>query len=214
MYSLFFITFLNLTCYTLGEGMIFMINHLSKSIALFFAQKNIISHNELDSYIYGFQLMLSIILNLSAIFLIMIYSGKIKETILYVASVFFLRHHTGGYHAKTPERCFIMTIGAYILILFIISTVTTELSIIISGLLVPSLIIILKLAPIVHKNNPIWEEALYRHRQYSIIISILIACAVIVFVLVKQYTLSLVLSLGIFQVSISLLVEKIKGGET
>ena len=107
-----------------------------------------------------------------------------------------------------------MTIGAYILILFIISTVTTELSIIISGLLVPSLIIILKLAPIVHKNNPIWEEALYRHRQYSIIISILIACAVIVFVLVKQYTLSLVLSLGIFQVSISLLVEKIKGGET
>lgn len=93
---------------------------------------------------------------------------------------------------------------------FIISTVTTELSIIISGLLVPSLIIILKLAPIVHKNNPIWEEALYRHRQYSIIISILIACAVIVFVLVKQYTLSLVLSLGIFQVSISLLVEKLK----
>ena len=47
----------------------------------------------------------------------------------------------------------------------------------------------------------------------SVIISTLIACAVIIFALIKQYTLSLVLSLGIFQVSISLLVEKFKGGE-
>lgn len=189
-----------------------MINRLSKSIAFLFAQKNIISNNELESYIYGFQLLLSIILNLSAISLIMIYSGEIKETILYIASTFILRHHTGGYHAKTPERCFVMTIGIYVLILFIISIVTTELSIIISGLLLPALIVIIKFAPIVHKNNPVKECNLYRHRQYSIIISILIACAVIIFVLVKQYTLSLVLSLGIFQVSISLLVEKIKGG--
>lgn len=193
--------------------MIVMINRLSKSIALFFTQKNIISNSELDSYIYGFQLLLSIILNLSAISLIMIYSGKIKETILYVSSVFILRHHTGGYHAKTPERCFFMTIGVYVLILFITNMVTVKLSIIISGLFLPALIVIIKFAPIVHKNNPVQESDLYRHRQYSVIMSILIACAVIIFVLVKQYTLSLVLSLGIFQVSISLLVEKIRGGE-
>lgn len=189
-----------------------MINRLSKSIALFFAQKNIISNDEVDSYIYGFQLLLSVTLNLSAISLIMIYSGKIKETILYIASTFILRHHTGGYHANTSERCFVMTIGIYILILLIISIVTPELSKIISGLLVPSLIIILKLAPIVHMNNPVRDGDLYRHRQYSIIISIFITCAVIIFVLIKQYTLSLVLSLGFFQVSISLLFEKIKGG--
>lgn len=189
-----------------------MINRLSKSVALFFAQKNIISNDELDSYMYGFELILSVILNLSVISLIMIYSGKIKETILYIASVFILRHHTGGYHAKTPERCFVMTVGIYILILFIANIATAEVSILISALLEPSFIIILKLSPIVHKNNPIGEGDLYRHRKYSIIISIFITCAVIIFVLIKQYTLSLVLSLGFFQVSISLLFEKIKGG--
>ena len=190
-----------------------MINRLSRSIVLFFTQKNIISNSELDSYIYGFQFLLSTMLNLSTILLIMIYTGKITETILYIISVFILRHHTGGYHAKTPERCFVMTIGVYILMLFIISIITINLSIIISGLFLPALIIIIKFAPIVHKNNPVHGSDLYRHRRYSVIISTLIACAVIIFALIKQYTLSLVLSLGIFQVSISLLVEKFKGGE-
>ena len=184
-----------------------MINRLSKSIALFFAKNSIISNDDIDSYIYGFQLLLSILLNLSTISLIMIYSGKIKETILYITSTFVLRHHTGGYHAKTPERCFI-----YILILIIVNIVTIKPSIIILGLLIPSFIVIWKLSPIVHENNPVRESDLYRHRQYSIIISIFIMCTVIIFVLIKQYTLSLVLSLGFFQVSISLLFEKIKGG--
>ena len=178
-----------------------MINRLSKSIALFFAKNSIISNDDIDSYIYGFQLLLSILLNLSTISLIMIYSGKIKETILYITSTFVLRHHTGGYHAKTPERCFILTTSIYILILIIVNIVTIK----------PS-IIIWKLSPIVHENNPVRESDLYRHRQYSIIISIFIMCTVIIFVLIKQYTLSLVLSLGFFQVSISLLFEKIKGG--
>lgn len=194
----------------LDEGMIFMINRLSKSIALFFAQKNIIPDNELDSYIYGFELMLSIILNLSAVSLIMIYSGRFIETILYIASVFILRHHTGGYHAKTPERCFVMTICTYILILFIVSNVTMKPAVIIAVLSVPALIIILMLAPIVHKNNPVRESDLFRHKRYSVIISLLIVCAVIICVLIRQYALSSVLSLGIFQVSISLLIEKIK----
>ena len=177
-----------------------MINRLSKSIALFFAKNSIISNDDIDSYIYGFQLLLSILLNLSTISLIMIYSGKIKETILYITSTFVLRHHTGGYHAKTPERCFILTTSIYILILIIVNIVTIKPSIIILGLLIPSFIVIWKLSPIVHE------------RQYSIIISIFIMCTVIIFVLIKQYTLSLVLSLGFFQVSISLLFEKIKGG--
>ena len=184
-----------------------MINRLSKSIALFFAKNSIISNDDIDSYIYGFQLLLSILLNLSTISLIMIYSGKIKETILYITSTFVLRHHTGGYHAKTPERCFILTTSIYILILIIVNIVTIKPSIIILGLLIPSFIV-----PIVHENNPVRESDLYRHRQYSIIISIFIMCTVIIFVLIKQYTLSLVLSLGFFQVSISLLFEKIKGG--
>ena len=185
-----------------------MINRLSKSIALFFAKNSIISNDDIDSYIYGFQLLLSILLNLSTISLIMIYSGKIKETILYITSTFVLRHHTGGYHAKTPERCFILTTSIYILILIIVNMP----SIIILGLLIPSFIVIWKLSPIVHENNPVRESDLYRHRQYSIIISIFIMCTFIIFVLIKQYTLSLVLSLGFFQVSISLLFEKIKGG--
>ena len=189
-----------------------MINRLSKSIALFFAKNSIISNDDIDSYIYGFQLLLSILLNLSTISLIMIYSGKIKETILYITSTFVLRHHTGGYHAKTPERCFILTTSIDILILIIVNIVTIKPSIIILGLLIPSFIVIWKLSPIVHENNPVRESDLYRHRQYSIIISIFIMCTVIIFVLIKQYTLSLVLSLGFFQVSISLLFEKIKGG--
>ena len=78
-----------------------MINRLSKSIALFFAKNSIISNDDIDSYTYMVSAPVEYTIEFLSISLIMIYSGKIKETILYITSTFVLRHHTGGYHAKT-----------------------------------------------------------------------------------------------------------------
>lgn len=189
-----------------------MINHLSKSIALFFAKKNVISMSEIDSYIYGFRIILSTILNWSIVFLIMLYSNKWIETILYVFSVLMLRHHCGGYHAKTPLRCCIMTVIAYVLVLLILHVSTYKYEITLSAVLsLVSLICIIKNAPIVHKNNPVREGDIQHHRRCSIILSLLIACTIIFFILIKQYTLAFVLAIGMFQVSISLLIEKFWG---
>lgn len=186
-----------------------MINHLSKSIALFFAKKNIISYDELDSYIYGFQIIFSTILNWSVIFLIMIYTSKFIETILYVCSILILRHHTGGYHAKTPIRCCILSVSAYILVLLVLNlSMSTNVMLCAIILLIISLICILRFAPIAHKNNPVSDKSLKHHKKFSVLFSLLIALITIVFILIKQYTLAVVLILGMFQVSMSLLIEK------
>ena len=186
-----------------------MINHLSKSIALFFAKKNIILKEEVDSYIYGFQIIFIFLLNWSIICSIMVYTGKFIETLLYMCSILTLRHHTGGYHAKTPIRCCILSVSTYILILFALNLIIATNGIIcLVILLTISLVCILKFAPIVHKNNPVSNESLKHHRKCSILYSLLITLIAIVFILIKQYTFSLILALGMFQVSIALLIEK------
>lgn len=186
-----------------------MINHLSKSIALFFAKKNIISRDELDSYIYGFQIIFSTIFNYSVIVLIMIYTGKFIETVIYICSVFTLRHHTGGYHAKTPMRCCLLSAFVYILVLFALNLTTYTYGIVCAILLlIPSFICILKFAPIVHKNNPVSDKSLKYHKKYSVLFSVLIVLITIVFILIKKYGLAMILTLGMCQVGMSLLVEK------
>lgn len=78
-----------------------MINLISKSIARFFAQKNIISYDELDTYTYGYEIIFITIINWSIIFLIILLTKKFTETLFYLLPINVIRKHTGGYHANT-----------------------------------------------------------------------------------------------------------------
>lgn len=188
-----------------------MINHLSKCISFFFVKMNIISKNEIDSYIYGFQIILGTILNWSIIFLIMLYTGKYMVTIVYMYSFLTLRHHTGGYHAKTPIGCCVISISAYILVLL---TLNLKLSVVVMVIyiiiLISSLFCIIQFAPVVNENNPVGHNTIQHHKKLSILFSLLLTLSTIMLTLIRQYTLAMVLILTMLQVSISLLIQKVK----
>lgn len=188
-----------------------MINQFSKHIASFFYKMNIISKDEIDSYIYGFQIILGTILNWSIIFLIMLYTGKYMVTIIYMYSFLTLRHHTGGYHAKTPIGCCVLSIFAYILALLALNVkLSAVVMVIYIIILISSLFCIIQFAPIIHENNPVSHDAIKHHRKLSILFSLLLTLSTIILMSIKQYTLAIVLILAMFQVSISLLIQKVK----
>ncbi len=188
-----------------------MVNYLSRSIAYFFAKKNIIPNEELDSYIYGFEIILISSVNWGIILLIMLFTGIIPETILYMASVILLRHHTGGYHASTHINCSVLSISSYILILLAIHFLQSNMAMATSiSLVLISLCVIFKFAPMTHENNPVKECELHKHKLYSRILSLFITTIVAVLILTQRYSQALSLSLGLFQVSVFLLLENNK----
>ena len=185
-----------------------MISHLSKGIASFFVKKKIIPRDQIESYAFGYQIILITMINWGIILLLMI-CMKMYETLLYIISVIILRHHTGGYHASSHLRCCILSIMAYLFVVFIIIIMPDRISKIATVFMITSaVIIVFRYAPIEHKNNPISENKIKIHRIYSLVLSIIFFMVVIVFLLSKHYVLALSLSLGMFQVGISLLVEQ------
>lgn len=186
-----------------------MVNYLAKNIVHFFIKRQIISLSEKNSYIYGFQIIFINIINWGVILFIMLITQQILETLLYMTSVIWLRHHTGGYHAPTHIRCFIISIILYLLILSIIyfgsKNLAAPICLILQAI---SLIILFKFAPIEHKNNPVNKNLLNRHKYIGRIISLALSlCAILLMSSFPNLYLSI--SLGILQVSVFLIIEHI-----
>ncbi|ANU44952.1 hypothetical protein ADH76_01380 [Enterocloster clostridioformis] len=121
-----------------------------------------------DVYVYGIELIISTIVNLSAIMLISWLLSDAAFGFLFIAIFVPLRLFTGGYHATTYAGCFIITNLTY-LILFIIKKtlwgfipVTGWL-----GILVIAGCYIIRKAPIINIAQPINEYRQKRSKQIS-----------------------------------------------
>lgn len=184
-----------------------MTHLIANNIAHFFCKKGIISNSDVDSYAYGFELILISSINWGAILLIMFCNKMYIETLLYIISFLSLRHHTGGYHARTHLHCFILSLVTYIFTLTLCRIELFLPCVIINSLsILSSLIIIYKYAPLIHENHPIVQVNLIHHRRVSLLLSAATSALSLLFTAIAQYSLSIVLSLSLFQVSISLLV--------
>lgn len=83
---------------------------LSKMIADFFVRENVIEHEEYEIYKYGSDILIENIG--TTIFLIclgFIFNKEIS-TLIFIAVFAGIRRYSGGYHAKTKLKCYILTI--------------------------------------------------------------------------------------------------------
>lgn len=146
--------------------------------------KQIISKEDMDLYKYGFNMGLTVVLNLISTILIGVIMGMVFESIAFLAFYIPLRSYAGGYHAKTPWRCYFVS-------LFIIAAVLAfcrfvPLNFVIYGsLLAAGSIVCIFLAPVQTDNKPLDDLERQRYRKISIVILLIEICiwAFLVFVL-------------------------------
>jgi len=133
--------------------------------------RNIISAEQENIYIYGFELILSF---LSSILFVVIWStifGKLNVALIFLLFFIPVRITSGGYHASTYRSCFILT-----------NTITfgsVMLSVILGNLhnsIIESLawigycfsmFYIYKNAPIVKSKYPMRPEIIQRNKRYT-----------------------------------------------
>lgn len=132
-----------------------ILNRFVRHIVTYLSQQGVIESEQKEIYIYGFYRVVMDGINIISVFLIGLLFGKVIETLIFVIAFRILRSYTGGYHAKTPWRCYVLTMLTVIIALSIIRypiVVSRNVSIV---LWVLSGIAIFLWAPVEAENKPL-----------------------------------------------------------
>ena len=124
--------------------------------------------------------------------------GLALESIVFLISFSFIRSYAGGYHCEKAINCYLMSSGLIALILAIVRFTASEYMLIASMIiLLISVPVILKLAPIGATNKPL-DEVEQKYYRKKTIIHLCIECAIIfILFIVELHSFAFIVCLGI-----------------
>lgn len=188
-----------------------MIGVFADKITKCFAENNIIPYEDREIYTYGLHQGIVMIINILTFILIGISFRMIWESLMFMIFYIPLRTYAGGYHAKTPTSCYILSIFMIILVLLAVKTVSWAISIII-GISLLSGIIIFALSPVEDNNKPLSGSQVIRYRQMAraILAIELIGIAVLLYGGYSNVALPMVLSIATVSIMVVLGKDRYK----
>ncbi len=136
---------------------------LSHKIGDDLVRSGVVKEEDAEVYIYGINQILAYVLNASSSLIIGLIFGVTFEIVIFMAAYIPLRSFAGGYHAKTPLRCYVFSV----IMLVIVSICIRCLSLtewVYYAVLAASALIMLVLSPIEDRNKPLDE---IEHRVYK-----------------------------------------------
>lgn len=121
-----------------------------------------------DVYIYGLELIISTVVGLASILLISCLLFELKSGLIFIIMFVPLRLFTGGYHAATYGKCFVVSNCSYLTILslkyIMWDNTPTEIWI---GLLIIASCYIAANAPVINQAQPMNEYKQMRCKQIA-----------------------------------------------
>lgn len=151
-----------------------MFRNLAEDIAFLLIKHKILDIEQRDIYIYGLEVIL---LNGGLVLMFLTISLLFGVMINFWAYLIFflpIRIFSGGYHAKTSERCFVLSTVMYglsIALTKFIPLLYTLWEWRIAGIV--SLFVILVMAPLINENNPLSKTQRKRNRIIVYILLVL-----------------------------------------
>ena len=139
------------------------LGRLSRKIGDNLVQSNIVNAEDAEIYIYGINQILVSILNVSSALIIGLIFGVFFEIAVFMAAYIPLRTFAGGYHARTPLRCYIFSV----IMLIVVSLGFKYLSLtewVYYAVFALSAIAVFVFSPVEDKNKPLDE---IEHRVYK-----------------------------------------------
>lgn len=174
-----------------------MFTKLSNKITDILLGNNTIKQEDREIYCYGVQQGLTLILNILTTIVIAFVCREFWQCLIFMISFILPRRYAGGYHAKTPLRCYIYSNAVIFAALLIIKFFT--LGIFICGCLsVISGAIIFFLSPIEAANKPLDDEEKMVYRIRARIILVILLVIQFVLSILNYNTAVMCISLALF----------------
>lgn len=154
-----------------------MFNRLSKRIVRHCCKGESSDENEL--YIFGVNQFLNMLLNILTALFIGILFRETLQIVLFMLAYIPLRSYAGGWHSRTPLRCYIFSV----IMLIVVAIGMKYLSIaewIYYVILAVAALIVLLLSPVGDKNKPLdyFEHKVYKRRTAIIMAIEIVMCVV------------------------------------
>ncbi|MBO5009052.1 MAG: accessory gene regulator B family protein [Clostridia bacterium] len=187
-----------------------MVVEISNRLALALCKGNAINQEEIEVYAYGIQLIILGILDWSVTFIIMLLINEFLLSAVYLTVFIMLRHRCGGYHAKTHMRCMIISNVVYLSSIYIAKIISVDLIwLFMLGEFI-NFAILMVYAPTAHKNKPVSNEELKKHKKAGRILNIIISCTALVLLATQLYEYAWIILLGQLSVSLAIFFERMK----
>ncbi|WP_317368864.1 accessory gene regulator B family protein [uncultured Tyzzerella sp.] len=131
--------------------------NIYEKIINIFIHKNLIAEEEKELYICGLEQIILYIVNIVTMIILGITFKLVLETILFILTYIYIRIYAGGYHCRTPLKCYIFSVLMLVVVLSTLKGQALRNPLIITVISIISSIIILSLAPIEDENKPLDE---------------------------------------------------------
>lgn len=117
--------------------------------------RDIILADDADIYAFGFQCLLSKIIITAIVFVLALLLDALVPIALFTLCFWGIKKHIGGWHAESELVCFLTSIISVVAIPLLCRFLPVILSI---PFILIAFVLVIKLAPAIHRNNPKTEE--------------------------------------------------------
>lgn len=145
---------------------------LSSKIGNDLVRSNVVKEEDAEIYIYGINQILTSVINVSSALIIGLIFGAFFEVAVFMAAYIPLRSFAGGYHAKTPLRCYIFSV----MMLIVVSIGMKYISLtewVYYAVLSAAALVVIVLSPVEDRNKPLdeIEHKVYKRRAIFIAVA-------------------------------------------
>lgn len=132
-------------------------------------EQGIIQEEDIDKCLYGLDVFISSTLEIASILIIAIAMRNFLQTLLFFAAFVPLRIYAGGYHADTKLRCYFVSLATYAIFTIAMNALHTEVYLLAAvSATAFSMLVILIVAPVIHKNKSVNDIERKYYRKFSI----------------------------------------------
>ena len=145
-----------------------MINQFSCYVVNVLKENNIVKDQDSDWYVYGTELLFITIIKFVGLFILAYMLGLIKEALVFIIAFSTLRNQAGGVHSDSFLRCLIVTNIVTFTSIFLVKYLLVDFAtILVPILLILSLIIVFKYAPIDTPNRTLNDTEIQKFKRRS-----------------------------------------------
>lgn len=136
---------------------------------------NVVLEEKREAYTYGLELFFENLFFYGIIFIIALLTKTLAFSALFIFLYKMLRQYTGGFHCRTAEKCLLVSVMIYLIILLLhkLNLNLIEWALIMGTFI--SIIIVFIFSPRESKNRPLETGEKIRYRVRSIVIAAITA---------------------------------------
>lgn len=169
-------------------------------------KNDLLQKSEIELYRFGIKRILLFCINVITTIIIGIICNMLWQSVIFSIAYIPLRRYAGGYHAKTPQKCYLLSVLLILGVLtFICGIPKNELLIIIIALAAG--IIVFVNSPVESKNKELSEKEREAFKRYSRII-LLTELAVMLATLLINVEFAMCLCLSIVSSAIMVVIPE------